>query len=435
MVRSRHVNLRLIEEAGAARTVLVGVDVGKHEALALVADGRGELLEDPVLLALDEPGARSLETVIERCASARSATVVRVGVEACGHYHRLLVHRLRSAGWDTVDLSPAQVHATRSQMGYRRLKSDLRDAAAMIELLVRGAGRPRSGHLDTFAELQAWVGHRNRKQAARVALGNQLLANVDLVFPSLQGCFSDPLDCKSFWLVLQALEADVDRIVDLSITQLRAIGADNRVRLESSKAAAIIDAAQRSLRLPERERQARLAIVRSDTARLHELFTELERAEATIARLLETTSAAVLTSLPGVGAVRAGDYATALGDPDRFPTAEHAYRGERVGSHPVRIGRTQPQGKHLPRGVGPAEERDHRVGPPTRPARSTLRCLQTIPAGPRQEAQGRQHRRRPPRPPTCLCVDPHPTDLRPGPVCSSHHHSRRKEGDSGGQAR
>lgn len=45
-----------------------------------------------------------------------------------------------------------------------------------------------------------WVGHRNRKQAGRVALGNQLLANVDL-----------------------------------SIPQLRAIGADNRVRLECPK--------------------------------------------------------------------------------------------------------------------------------------------------------------------------------------------------------
>ena len=36
--------VRLVEEAGATRTVLVGTDVGKFEALALIADGRGELL-------------------------------------------------------------------------------------------------------------------------------------------------------------------------------------------------------------------------------------------------------------------------------------------------------------------------------------------------------------------------------------------------------
>ena len=155
--------MRLVEEAGTTRTVLVGIDVGKFEALALIADGRGELLAEPFAFTLDEVGVSTLEVVIGRCRRRRSATVVRIGVEACGHYHRLLVHRLRSRGWDTVDLSPARVHAARAQMGYRRLKSDLRDAAAMIELLIRGGGRSGSGHLDAVAELQAWVGHRNRK--------------------------------------------------------------------------------------------------------------------------------------------------------------------------------------------------------------------------------------------------------------------------------
>lgn len=317
---------RLVNEVGAIRTVLVGVDVGKYDALALVADGQGELLGKPVPFGLDEPGVVALEAAVRDRCRERSASLVRIGVEACGHYHRLLVHRLRSAGWDTVDLSPAQVHAARAQMGYRRLKSDLRDAAAMIELLIRGAGRAPSIQVDVIAELQAWVGHRNRKQAARVALGNQLLANLDLVFGSLQGCFSDPLDRKSFWLVLQALEADVDRVVDLSVPQFRSIAAENGVRLESLKAAAIINAAHRSLRLPESERHARLAILHSDTARLNDLFAELAATDAIVAGLLAATPAGVLTSLPGVGAVRAADYAAALGDPDRYPSAEHAYR-------------------------------------------------------------------------------------------------------------
>lgn len=104
------------------------------------------------------------------------------------------------------------------------------------------------------------------------------------------------------------------------------IAAENGVRLESRRAASIIDAARRSLRLPEPERQARLAILRSDTDRLRELFIEIAAADAVIAGLLDATPAAVLTSLPGVGAIRAADYAAALGDHTRFPTAEHAYR-------------------------------------------------------------------------------------------------------------
>ena len=48
--------LRLVDEVGASRTILVGIDVGKFAALALIADGRGELLAEPLDFALDEPG-------------------------------------------------------------------------------------------------------------------------------------------------------------------------------------------------------------------------------------------------------------------------------------------------------------------------------------------------------------------------------------------
>jgi transposase len=318
--------LRLIDRAGPAQTVLVGVDVGKFDALALIADARGELLAEPVGFGLDEPGVEALEAAVRLACSVRSATLVRFGVEACGHYHRLLVHRLRAAGWDTVDLSPAQVHAARSQMGYRRLKSDQRDAAAMIELLIRGAGRHSGLDDGAMSRLQAWVAHRNRKQAARVALGNQLLASIDLAFPSLQGCFTDPLARKGFWLVVRALGADIDRVAALDPSMLRLLGAEHHVKVETPKATRVITAAHHSLRLPEPERQARLEIVHRDAAMLESLLRELEDTDRTVAELLLQTPAWVLTSLPGVGSIRAADYAAALGDHTRFPTAEHAYR-------------------------------------------------------------------------------------------------------------
>ena len=53
--------LGLVEEVGASRTVLVGIDVGKVEALGLIADARGELLAEPIVFTLDEPGVSALE--------------------------------------------------------------------------------------------------------------------------------------------------------------------------------------------------------------------------------------------------------------------------------------------------------------------------------------------------------------------------------------
>ena len=53
---------------------------------------------------------------------------------------------------------------------------------------------------------------------------------------------------------------------------------------------------------------------------------QLDDTDQIVADLLAQTPAWVLTSLPGVGSIRAADYAAALGDHTRFPSAEHAYR-------------------------------------------------------------------------------------------------------------
>lgn len=315
-----------VREVGADRCVLVGVDVGKHAALALIADGFGQLLAPAVEFGLDEPGVCGLEAAVRNAVVARGDGLVRFGVEACGHYHRLLLARLRSAGWETVELSPAQVAAARAQMGYRRIKNDWRDAAGMVEVLLRGGGHPGHPQGEAIGELQAWVAHRQRKHAARVALGNQLLGTVDLVFPGLQGCFTDLLERKGGMLVLRELAGDVDRIAALTPAALRTFAAAHGVRMNADKTVPVIAAARQALRLSEPERLVRLQMLAADLALLDALFAEIAGADLSIEQLLPCTPARVLLSLPGVAAVRAGAYAAALGDPSRFPTAEHAYR-------------------------------------------------------------------------------------------------------------
>jgi transposase len=56
------------------------------------------------------------------------------------------------------------------------------------------------------------------------------------------------------------------------------------------------------------------------------LNSQIELAEQHLTAVLSDTPAAVLTSLPGVGVVRASNYGAALGDPARFLNADQAYR-------------------------------------------------------------------------------------------------------------
>jgi transposase len=67
-------------------------------------------------------------------------------------------------------------------------------------------------------------------------------------------------------------------------------------------------------------------VLAADLALLTELSAQIGAAEAELARLLPLSPFATLTTTPGWGVVRAGNYAAALGDPHRWPGSAQIYR-------------------------------------------------------------------------------------------------------------
>ena len=308
-----------------SRCLAAGIDVGKYEALCLIADHRGELVGQPLTFPLTEPGAVALERQLIFAARERSALSVRVGVETAGHYHRTIVARLVAAHHDVVELNPAHVKAVRAQQGARRLKTDLRDAAAIVDLLISGGGRAPQQRDAALVEQLVWAGLRRRRILARTALSNQLLGTLDLVFPGLDGCFVDLLGTRAGPVLLHEL-ADPDRLHRLGVAGLQAFVGRRGVRLTAAKAQVLHQAAADALRLPAVERACRSQVLTADLAVLDLLDAQLTQAEQHLAEVLPDTPAGVLTSLPGIGVVRASNYGAALGDPGRFGNADQAYR-------------------------------------------------------------------------------------------------------------
>ena len=302
-----------------------GVDVGKYEALCLIADHRGEVVGEALTFSLTEPGVRSLEAMLAAATQSRGAVSVRIGVETAGHYHRTVVARLVAAGHDVVELNPAHVKAARTEQGSRRLKTDLRDAAAIVDLVISGSGRAPQQRSDALIEQLVWAGVRRRRVRSRTALSNQLLGTLDLIFPGLDGCFDDLLGSKVGPVLLHDI-ADPGRLHRLGVEGLQAFTARRGVRLQRRKAEQLHRAAADALRLPVVERACRAAVLTADLAVLDMLNNQIDQAEEHLTRVLLNTPAGVLTSLPGVGVVRASNYGAALGDPARFANADRAYR-------------------------------------------------------------------------------------------------------------
>ncbi|WP_431968703.1 IS110 family transposase [Actinacidiphila sp. bgisy160] len=231
-----------VRDLPPGRCLVVAVDVGKLSAVGLIADHSGQIIGEPVDFALTLPGAEALELAIRSAVRHSGAVRVRVGIEAAGHYHRALAARLRESGVDVVELNPYHVKLARGQMGQARIKTDLRDCMAMVELLTRGQGWPLRADEAAMAEQRAWVAHRRRKLQAAKVLGSQIHSLADTAFPGLTGCFTTGLESPTLRMLLATLP-DPARIACLDSTGLVKHAAAHGRRMLRPKAAQVIAAA------------------------------------------------------------------------------------------------------------------------------------------------------------------------------------------------
>ncbi|MEX0789531.1 MAG: IS110 family transposase [Actinomycetota bacterium] len=314
-----------IRNAERERLLAVPIDVGKRTAAALVCDFWGEIVTGPFEFDLNESGFTKLRAELARAEAHADIALTRVGVEQAGHYHDTLVARLQDEGLDVVVLSPSQVKENRSQNLLRSVKTDARDLAAMAELMIRGLGRRPELEDGPIARQAVLVAHRRRKVKARRALKNQVLATWDLVFPGLDGCFSDILSTK-IGKVLLAEAMTPARVQQMGPERFRTFCANRGVVIDRAKTDRIFTAARLAFALPDVRAQALLEVLRVDAELMKHLDTAIEAADQLLAEVLGQTPAKVLTSIPHIGVVRASNYGGAVGEVARFTGADQVYK-------------------------------------------------------------------------------------------------------------
>jgi transposase len=308
-----------------AELVAVPVDVGKRAAMALVCDFTGELLARPFEFPMTMAGVRLLVERVQAATRGRMVRLVRVGVEAAGHYHQPLV----SAGvlpeeWQLVQVNPTQVASQRQLSGRRRLKTDALDLVAISDLLRAGHGAGHRVLASALGELAGWVAHRERRVTARTALKNQLLGQVDRAFPGVSGCVSSLFGTK------------VGRLVLAEFT--------NPTRLGSARSEGRVPAGRRRSRgagpgpggraAGGGRHRGHLDRPGPDGPNHHRPRSHLagrlrrpdRRGRPAPGHPAATHPFAVLCSGPGWRVVRAATYGAAVGDPARWPSARHVYR-------------------------------------------------------------------------------------------------------------
>jgi transposase len=302
--------------------VAVPVDVGKRSAMAKVIDFTGTTLVKPFEFTLDRAGVEQLVGRV-RVACPSSVRLVRVGLEAAGHYHLPLAGGVLPVEWELRLLNPGHVATQRKANGQRGVKTDRVDLAAIADLLLAGRGTPAPPFADPVMELAGRVAHRQRRSLLRRRTIQQLTTHVDRCFPGLGATMWSVTLTKAGRLIITELP-DPARVARLGPSRLREFAARRGVRMTTPLAERIVEAARQALPVPGAEIARQM--LAEDLALLDRIEADIAAADTAIADLLPFTPFGILTTTPGWGPIRVANYGAAVGDPQRWPTHRQLYR-------------------------------------------------------------------------------------------------------------
>ena len=255
-----------------------GVDWASEKHDVLIADESGqELLA--ATFAHDEAGLRSL------CRALVRHDVQLVAVE---RPDGLLVERLLDAGLRVLALHPNQVAATRARFRASGGKSDRFDAFVLCELARTDSHRFRvlEPDSDQTKALRALTRGREELVQARVALCNQLRAELERFWPAPIGLFSE-LDSQ---ISLAFLEHCPSPVEARTLGEKRMAAFLARNRYSGNQAPAKLVAKLRSApqgRAGVAEIQARKRLVLALVTALKPLVADIKALERQIAQALD----------------------------------------------------------------------------------------------------------------------------------------------------
>jgi transposase len=300
--------------------ISVGLDVAKEFHWATAIDDRGaELLSRRVD---NEPAA--IETLVDELEQLRCQHgVVTVAIDLVGGIASLLAAMLSEAGFKLVHVPGLSVNRARQGTAGGEHKSDPRDARVIADQVrTRSDLRPieHSGEVDV--ELRLLVARRRElvtDQTRRIGRLRDLLASIN---PGLERVI-DATGKTSLWLLSRYVTpAEIRRAGKTRlVNHLARAGRLPRPQIEQLAAQALAAAkAQRLAVAGERLAAEHVRELAEEALHVRDRLGRLDaQIEETLAR---HPDAALIRSLPGMGATLTAEFIAEAGGIGRFPTPD-----------------------------------------------------------------------------------------------------------------
>lgn len=303
--------------------ICVGIDVAKDKHDCFILSSEGEVLADVFTIPNNRDGFETLLRRIRTC--VLPADIVKVGLEATGHYSYNILGFLLDKGLATYVINPLHTNLFRKSLSLRKTKTDRIDARTIAAMLMSDVDL--KSYTDTAyhnEELKSLTRYRFDKVRQKAKLKQSVSRLVNILFPELE-TLVPTLHIASVYALLNEFPS-AQQIAEAHLTHLKALlSGASRGHYGRDKAVEIRDAARRSIGsgMPAKSLELRHTI-----QLIQVLDTEIDEIEAAIEEIMSGIQSPI-TTIPGIG-IRMGAMILAeIGDFSNFDSPDKilAYAG------------------------------------------------------------------------------------------------------------
>lgn len=329
MSKRNHLKERLNKklEAITFETLIVGVDIAKHNQWARFVDCRGIEHNKALKFENNRNGFNAILTRIYEICKQEDFNKVIVGMEPTGHYWKAFANfLLKQAKITVVLVNPYHTKKAKELDDNSQTKSDKKDALTIAKLVKDGRYFETYLPHDVYAELRGLTTTRHSMNKRKKSIINTITAVLDEYFPEYGTVFKQPFKGKASMHLLKVcpipkfiLELGEDGVLDeIKKAVKKTVG--------RKKAAQLLEAAKDSIGVDYGEKAARFKIQQL-MEELELITNQLKSVEEEMSEALKKTEIAeYLMSIPGIGVVSLATCLGELGDPLRFENARQMSR-------------------------------------------------------------------------------------------------------------
>ena len=303
--------------------IYVGIDVAKDKHDCFITNSEGEVLFKAFTFQNNRQG---FEDLFQKILSlSPDLSIIKVGLEATGHYSYNLLGYLLDKGLTPFVINPLHTNLFRKSLSLRKTKTDKVDARTIAMMLMSDVDmQSYSDSSYHNEELKSLTRYRFDKVKERARLKQSVSRLVTILFPELEHIVPT-LHMASVYALLGELPGAY-QIASCHLTHLvNLLETASKGRYGRDKAIEIRDAARTSIgsSMPAKSLELKHTI-----KLMGELDSEIDEGETEILKIMDGISSPILT-IPGIGFRMAAMILAEVGDFSRFDSPDKllAYAG------------------------------------------------------------------------------------------------------------